>query len=66
MSVPKRFKTKRQLISKNITRAVFVKTNTIHRLDPKMLFVDHIKKKPSNKHIITFFYKKRSSIVAIP
>jgi hypothetical protein len=58
MSVPKRFKTKRQISGKNTTKIVLVKTNTIHKLDPNMLFIDHIKKKPSNKHLITFFYKK--------
>lgn len=65
MSVPKRFKTNKQLTNNRTAKQVLVRTNTIHILEKNLIFLNTTQKKYFNSHLINFYYKKRSSIVVL-
>lgn len=65
MSVPKRFKTNKQLTNNRTAKQVLVRTNSIHILEKNLIFLNNTQKKYLNSHLISFYYKKRSSIVVL-
>ena len=55
MSVPKRFKTNKQLKSTPVSSRVLVKTNSVINVSRHLLFLNFEKKKKSNSFLL--YYK---------
>ena len=67
MSVPKRFKTKVQVVTSNVSARVSLKGSSYQLIDKNLIFSHTIKQKKVCSHKVNYLVKlQRSSIVAIP